>query len=80
MMQFVSDTAQSLKVAMIAAITTTGATSTTWIDWIPDDISKVGALVGIPITIGLFYIQWRKFRRDEERHSDWKNRRRVDDD
>lgn len=77
-MQFASDVIQDVKTAITAGIVMTGTTSTTWIDWIPDDIAKIGALVGLPITIGLFFFQYRKWRRDEERHNDWKNRRRSD--
>jgi len=73
--QFVSDASQSLKVAQTAAITTTGTTLTAWIEWIPNDIGKVGALIGIPITIGLFYVQWKKYKREEEKHKAWQEDR-----
>jgi len=51
----------------------TGATGASWIltvlEWIPNDIGKFISLVGLFIAVWMFYIQYKKDQRDQERHA-----------
>lgn len=50
----------------------TGATGASWIltvlEWIPNDIGKFISLIGLIIAVWMFYIQYKKDQRDQERH------------
>ena len=54
------------KVAATTALITTSTGISSWLDFIPDDIGKLGTLVGFSATIIFTYIQIKKYKLDQQ--------------
>lgn len=53
---------QDVKTGATVGIGTAATGVSTWFEWIPSDIGKLAALVGLVLSCVLIYIHWKKGR------------------
>ena len=64
----VIQTATDIKMGYLTAGMTATTGAGTILDYIPDDIGKLTTVVGVVLSIAIFYFQFQKHRRDKTIH------------
>lgn len=57
--------AQDVKTGAVVGASTAATGVSTWFEWIPSDIGKLAALIGLILSCVLIYIHWKKGRLEQ---------------
>jgi len=76
--QLLSNASQNTKLAASVSGATTTSSLAMILEWIPNDISKLGILVGLALSITLIFVHFKKIKREDEKEKRYKEKHKLE--